>query len=150
METTLNIDPILLQELSRFYGKIFNLPPLASKIYAYLIFDAKQKGVTFDEFVATFSASKSSVSTALSFLLASNLILDSNKMDERKRYFMINSNYPKLRFGEILQRLETEVQLVSKLQNHFKNDYQTNENLKSYQSVLEKNIVTIKESLVKL
>lgn len=95
MKKSLEVDEKIFQDAVKFYGTVLNLPPLASKIYSYLIFDFDKVGITFDEFVEVFSASKSSVSTNLNLLISSELIIDVNKMDERKRYFFANDDYKK-------------------------------------------------------
>ena len=96
MKKSLEVDEKIFQDAVKFYGTVLNLPPLASKIYSYLIFDFDKVGITFDEFVEVFSASKSSVSTNLNLLISSELIIDVNKMDERKRYFFANDDYKKI------------------------------------------------------
>ncbi|GAB0157944.1 hypothetical protein CHRYSEOSP005_32390 [Chryseobacterium sp. Alg-005] len=151
MQQSIEIDEKIFQEAVKFYGTIFNIPPLASKIYAYLNFDFDKVGVTFDEFVEVFSASKSSVSTSISLLLNAQLIVDHNKMDERKRYFFINDEYRKIRFEKIVQKMQDELKLIDDL-NKFKkgkeNEY--NEKMEVYISLLNKSIKNIQESLNKL
>ncbi len=109
------MDKEVFRELVKFYGEAFNLPPLAAKIYAYLIFDFNRKGVAFDEFVDVFAVSKSSVSSNINLLLNLNLIRDFNKIDERKRFFVVNQNYMKIRFQEILARMKKELSLMDQL-----------------------------------
>jgi DNA-binding transcriptional regulator GbsR (MarR family) len=117
MHKSIEIDEKIFQNAVKFYGTVFSLPPLASKIYAYLLFDYDKVGITFDEFVEVLSASKSSVSTSISLLLNAELIVDHNKMDERKRYFFINDGYKKIRFEKIVQKMQDELQLLDDLDN---------------------------------
>lgn len=151
MVKSLEIDKDIFQDLVKFYGKIFNLPPLAAKIYGYLIFDFEKEGISFDEFVEVFSASKSSVSSNLNLLLNTKLINDFNKIDERKRYFLINRDYVKIRFEEIVNRMKQELLILEKL-NAFRktNDEESQQRFEIYQSLLTKNIVHIQETLNKL
>jgi len=137
--------------MARLYGKTFNLPPLAAKIYAYLIFDFERKGLTFDDLVEIFSASKSSVSTNLNLLLNNNLIQDLNKLDERKRYFTANENFVKIRFQEISERLKEEIRIINSLEN-FRKTKSEDEIKKSkiYKDLLNSNIENIEKSLSKL
>lgn len=137
--------------MARLYGKTFNLPPLAAKIYAYLIFDFERKGLTFDDLVEIFSASKSSVSTNLNLLLNNNLIQDLNKLDERKRYFTANENFVKIRFQEISERLKEEIRIINSLEN-FRKSKSEDEIKKSkiYKDLLNSNIENIEKSLSKL
>lgn len=151
MQQSIEIDEKIFQDAVRFYGTIFNIPPLASKIYAYLNFDFEKVGVTFDEFVEVFSASKSSVSTSISLLLNAQLIVDHNKMDERKRYFFINDEYRKIRFEKIVQKMQDELKLIDDL-NKFKKgkEHDHDEKKEVYISLLNKSIKNIQESLNKL
>jgi DNA-binding transcriptional regulator GbsR (MarR family) len=97
------------------------------------------------------SASKSSVSTSISLLLNAELIVDHNKMDERKRYFFINEEYKKIRFEKIVQKMQDELKLLDDLDNFKKNhDDGYNERIEAYKALLNKNIKNIQESLNKL
>lgn len=153
MKTNLKIDAEIYQELIDFYGGIFSLPPLSAKIYAYLIFDFDKKGHTFDDLVETFCASKSSVSSSVNFLLNANLIKTINKIDERKRYFIINEDFVKIRFEEIVNRMKREIIILDQL-NKFKTEQLADGNLSEryyiYKSLLEKNIDNIEDTLQKL
>jgi DNA-binding transcriptional regulator GbsR (MarR family) len=151
MHKSIEIDEKIFQDAVKFYGTVFNLPPLASKIYAYLLFDYEKAGITFDEFVEVLSASKSSVSTSISLLLNAQLIVDHNKMDERKRYFFINDEYKRIRFEKIVQKMQDELKLLDDLDQFKKNhDDGYNEKIEAYKALLNKNIINIQESLNKL
>lgn len=151
MKQTLQVDEKIFQEAVRFYGNIFNLPPLASKIYSYLIFDFNKVGITFDEFVEVFSASKSSVSTSICLLLNIQLIVDLNKIDQRKRYFFANDDYKKIRFEKIVQKMKDELKLMDELKKFRKIDHnEVDEKNEAYQELLNKSIINIQESLNKL
>ena len=151
MNKSIEIDEKIFQDAVKFYSTVLNLPPLASKIYSYLIFDFEKVGITFDEFVEVFSASKSSVSTNISLLLNAQLIVDVNKMDERKRYFFANEDYKKIRFEKIVQKMQDEIKLLDDL-NQFRKvkDKDYDQKIEVYKSLLNKNIVNIQESLNKL
>lgn len=153
MKTNLKIEAEIYQELIDFYGGIFSLPPLSAKIYAYLIFDFDKKGHTFDELVDTFCASKSSVSSSVNFLLNANLIKTINKIDERKRYFIINEDFVKIRFEEIVNRMKREIKILDQLNKYReqeKENINQSERYKIYKSLLEKNIDNIENTLSKL
>lgn len=151
MKKSLEVDEKIFQDAVKFYGTVLNLPPLASKIYSYLIFDFDKVGITFDEFVEVFSASKSSVSTNLNLLISSELIIDVNKMDERKRYFFANDDYKKIRFEKIVQKMQDELKLLDDLKNFRKTEHKDDdERIEVYKALLNKNITNIQESLNKL
>lgn len=151
MKKSLEVDEKIFQDAVKFYGTVLNLPPLASKIYSYLIFDFDKVGITFDEFVEVFSASKSSVSTNLNLLISSELIIDVNKMDERKRYFFANNDYKKIRFEKIVQKMQDELKLLDDLKNFRKTEHkEDDERIEVYKALLNKNITNIQESLNKL
>lgn len=137
--------------MTRLYSQIFNLPPLAAKIYSYLIFDFDRKGLTFDDLVEIFSASKSSISTNINLLLANELIIDVSKLDERKRYFTINNDYVKLRFNEILDKLKEEQNILLSLESfNRKVSDEAKIRMDVHKELLEKNIKNIEDSLSKL
>lgn len=149
--TELEFDQDLLLKMSKFYGEAYHLPPLAAKIYAYLVFDFKRNGIPFDELVETFQASKSSVSSSLTLLSNLKIIRDFTKMSERKRYFALNENYMKIRFEEIITIMETELDIVTKLRT-FRNptDERSIRKFDIYQNLFKKNIKNIQDSLEEL
>ena len=153
MKSKLHLDAEIYQELIDFYGGVFSLTPLSAKIYAYLAFDFEKNGLAFDELVETFCASKSSISASINFLLNANLIKTVNKIDERKRYFIINEDFVKIRFEEIVNRMKREIIILDQL-NKFKTEQLADGNLSEryyiYKSLLEKNIDNIEDTLQKL
>lgn len=151
MNKSIEIDEKIFQDAVKFCSTMFNLPPLASKIYSYLIFDFEKVGITFDEFVEVFSASKSSVSTNITLLLNAQLIIDVNKIDERKRYFFTNNDYKKIRFEKIVQKMQDELKLIDDISKFRKiKDKNYDDKMEIYKSLLNKNIKNIQESLNKL
>ena len=147
----IEIDKDLFCDMVEFYGEAFHLPPLAAKIYSYLIFDFDRNGVAFDEFVDIFAASKSSISSNLNLLLNLNIITDFNKIDERKRFFVMNEKYMKVRFEEIIVKMERELLILDKLKS-FRNPTDENSLRKFaiYSNLFNKNIANIKDSLDQL
>ena len=153
MKTKLKLEPEIYQELIEFYGNLFNLPPLSAKIYAYLIFDFDKKGHTFDELLEVFCASKSSISSSINFLLNNNLIKTINKIDERKRYFIINDDFVKIRFEEILNRMKKEISIMEKIQKfigEINTEIEKSTRFEIYKGMLEKNRDNIENTLNKL
>lgn len=147
----MKIDKEIFREMVKFYGEAFHLPPLAAKIYSYLIFDFDRAGVSFDEFVEIFCASKSSVSSNLNLLLNLNIINDFNKIDERKRFFVINEKHMRIRFEEIIEKMERELSILHQLKDFRQTDDE--EILRKfgvYTSLFDKNILHIKETLDQL
>jgi len=61
--------------------------PLASKIWAILIIEDKEKDISFDYLLKKLQASKSSISVNLNFLLKTKRIMYSNIEGTRKKYF---------------------------------------------------------------
>lgn len=144
----IELDKDLFCEMVKFYGKAYNLPPLAAKIYSYLIFDFERKGVPFDEFVDVFSASKSSVSTSLNLLQNLNIINDFNKIDERKRFFVMNEQFMKIRFEEIIAKMESELTIITKLKDFRKiTDEESLKKYKIYRDFFQNNIKNIKSTI---
>lgn len=145
------IEKDLFCDMVKFYGNAFHLPPLAAKIYAYLIFDFDRKGVAFDEFVEVFSASKSSVSSNLNLLLNLNIISDFNRIDERKRFFAMNEKYMQIRFAEIITKMEDELLILNKLKDfRNSNDEASLKKFEIYQNLFQNSISNIKNNLDQL
>lgn len=144
----MELDKDIFREMVKFYGEAFHLPPLAAKIYSYLIFDFDRNGVSFDEFVEIFSVSKSSVSASLNLLLNLNIIRDFNKINERKRFFVMNENYMKIRFEEIILKMESELSIINKLKD-FRTitDESALKKYEIYRDFFENNISSIKERI---
>ena len=147
----MKIDKEIFRDMVKFYGDVLHLPPLAAKIYSYLIFDFDRNGVSFDEVVEIFCASKSSVSSNLNLLLNLNIITDFNKIDERKRFFMMNEKYMKIRFEEIIDNMERDLSILNKLKE-FRNttDEEALRKFEVYANLFDKNILNIKETLDQL
>lgn len=153
MKSTLTIDSEIYQELIDFYGEIFSLPPLSAKIYAYLIFDFEKNGLSFEELVEIFSASKSSISSNINFLLNSNLIKTIHKIDERKRYFVVNDDIVKIRFEEIVNRMKREIAILEKIKSFRKLQAPASEwpvRFDVYKQMLERNRDNVENTLKKL
>lgn len=147
----LKIDEDVFGDMVKFYGNVFHLPPLASKIYSYLIFDFERTGISFDEFVEIFSASKSSVSSNLNLLLNLKIITDFTKIDERRRFFVMNEKYMKIRLEEIINKMEEELKILNKLKNlHPGNGDVGVKKFEIYQKLFENNILNIQETLDQL
>lgn len=153
LKSNIQIDGDIYQELVDLYGEIFSLPPLSAKIYAYLIFDFETKGLSFDDLVKVFSASKSSISTSINFLLNIHLIKPINKFDERKRYFIINDEFVSIRFKDILSCMNREIHILKKL-NTYRGTFHHNQELLDrfniYKSLLENNVENIEDTLKKI
>lgn len=110
------VDDKIFHDLVRFYIENQHLAPLAAKIHAYLIFDFERKGVTFDELVEVLASSKSSVSANLNILLNLGLVSDINRIDERRRYFMLNRDYMKNHFQLIIDKMQQELTILNNLE----------------------------------
>ncbi|AZI66843.1 transcriptional regulator [Kaistella daneshvariae] len=147
----MKIDKEIFREMVNFYGDVYHLPPLAAKIYAYLVFDFERQGVSFDKFVEVFAASKSSVSANLNLLLNLKIIKDFNKIDERKRFFVLNNDYIKIRFEEIIEKMQRELLILDNIKS-FRHTLSEDDLAKfeMYQNLFQKNISNIRETLDQL
>ncbi len=144
-------DEALFNDFAEFFAKDFGIPPLSARIAAYLQFDFDRDGLSFDELVRIFGVSKSSVSTALQHLVEIGLLNVIQKDGHRKRYFILNPDYAKIRLDGIVQRLRRELALCDRLQA-----YQSDvpapvaKKYQIYTQLLNSNIETISESLTRL
>lgn len=147
-------DKELFMDMASFYGQLFNLTPLAAKVYVYLLFDFCREGVTFDELTDLFKVSKSSMSTSLHNLLQSKHIEFVTSMDSRKRLFRTDPHYTYIRFKEVLENLQKERELMSRFLT-FKDKSGClqkiiNEKLNDYTGILDEHINTLSATLNKL
>lgn len=141
----------LFYKIANYYGKTFSLPPLAAKIYAVLIFDFARKGITFEELLEKTSASKSSVSENLKVLSEKLLVVSKYGSSGRKRYFFVNEDHINIRFGEILNRLKEESEIVSEFIKIVPdNNIEFISRLEVFRSMLDANYQNITKSLKKL
>lgn len=93
----------LIEETGKIFEK-FGMTPMQGRIIAcFAISDPPEK--TFDELVQYFQASKSSVSTSLSFLLMNRIIDYKTYSTDRKRYFYITDSFFRIYFSKILENV---------------------------------------------
>lgn len=125
----------LIESLGMHFESMYQLPPLATRIYALLILTGNE-GLTFEALIEATEASKSSVSTSINLLLQTQKIEYFTKPGDRKRYFRKNAHYLK-------NRLETYVQQVNKELRLFESTcgYMSECNKQSYEE--HKNITII-------
>ncbi|WP_424492657.1 GbsR/MarR family transcriptional regulator [Salinimicrobium sp. GXAS 041] len=96
-----------------------NLAPLAARIFATLILTGK-KGITFEELVNDLCAGKSSISTHLDHLQATNRVKYYTKPGDRKRYFIINPDLMLNIIDEKINRWENEKKIHIEIQQYKK------------------------------
>lgn len=95
------------------------LAPLAARIIAALILNGK-KGVTFDSLVCSLQASKSSISTNLNTLQASERILYYTKPGDRKKYFVLNPNGVMISIEKMINQWNQEGELHKEILDYKK------------------------------
>ncbi|MCM4160175.1 transcriptional regulator [Antarcticibacterium flavum] len=104
-------------ELIEQMGVLFekeNLAPLAARIFATVILTGKQ-GITFDELVNDLNTSKSTVSTHLEYLQATNRVQYFTKTGDRKRYFTINPSLMVNVLDDMLVKWESQKNVHEKV-----------------------------------
>ncbi|MCF3111346.1 winged helix-turn-helix domain-containing protein [Niabella sp. CC-SYL272] len=142
----------LYQDMVTFYGNLYGLPPLNAKIYVYMMIDLKTDGYTFDELLEKFNVSKSSLSNSLQMLVQNKYVEYITPIDSRKRYYRINPKFMGIRFGNILEKLVREKELMQRMVQCNKQVKHPNEQvikgINQYITILDKHIRTV-ESTVK-
>jgi DNA-binding transcriptional regulator GbsR (MarR family) len=94
-----------IENAGRVFEK-FDLTPMQGRIVAYFILsDPPEK--TFDETVKFFSASKSSISNSLNYLLQAKLIDYKTFSSDRKRYFYITDLFFNVYFEKVLDNVRS-------------------------------------------
>jgi len=92
-----------VEESGKVFEK-FGLTPMQGRIVAYFtISDPPEK--TFEELVKFFSASKSSISNSLNYLLQNKIIDYKTFASDRKRYFFITNLFFCVYFKRILENV---------------------------------------------
>lgn len=118
IEKNIVTDPALFEEMTAHFVEHLKLPPLGARIYAYMLFDFKREGVSFDELVENLQASKSSVSNTLNMLVQQKHVTIFNKLQDRKRYYRMNLENTEQRYQNVVNYLSVELEIISKLQIH--------------------------------
>lgn len=90
------------------------LAPVAARIFATLILSGKE-GVTFDQLVCDLNASKSTVSTNLENLQATNRVTYFTKPGDRKRYFVIKEDLKSNLIDEMVAKWEADRKIHEKV-----------------------------------
>ncbi|WP_294820685.1 hypothetical protein [uncultured Flavobacterium sp.] len=105
------------EELIELFGIHFeqyhHMPPLGSRIFATLILDCCNIGLTFEDLVERMGASKSSVSTNLNLLLKLGKITYYTLPGDRKKYFK-PSPFSE-RFSNYMKMIEFEKMIVDRM-----------------------------------
>lgn len=105
------------EELIEMFGihfeKFHNLPPLGSRIFSMLILDGCGNGITFEDLVERFGASKSSVSTNINLLLKLGKITYYTLPGDRKKYFK-PSQFSE-RFSNYMKMIEVEKVILDRM-----------------------------------
>ena len=104
----------LVEELGLNVEEKHNLPPLAGRIYAFMIL-SNVEGHTFEDIIEITCASKSSVSTNLNLLVQLKFIEYFTKTGDRKRYFRTKKNYLRITLEEYHREIDKELTLVKKV-----------------------------------
>lgn len=152
--TSFKLDKDLFMDMASYYGQLFNLTPLAAKVYVYLMFDFCREGITFNELTEIFKVSKSSMSTSLHNLVQNKHVEFVTSIDSRKRLFRTNPHYTFIRFNEVLENLQKEKDLMSRFLDFKRKsackEKNVTETLTDYVSILDQHIKTLNTTLNKL
>lgn len=142
MEITEQINE-LVEILGIHFEKHRNLPPLASRILAYLIMDNREEGITFEELVTELQASKSSISTNVNLLLKIDHIYYRTQKGDRKKYYKVSPLSCRLKY--MLDNIEEEIAIAEKLKNFRTENTETETDKKKLL-----NSITYKEHLLQM
>lgn len=93
-----------IEETGKIFEK-FGLTPMQGRIMAYFA-NAARPEATFAELVDFFSASKSSISTSLNYLLSVKLIDYRTYATERKKYFFLTDSFFRIYFSQLLENIQ--------------------------------------------
>lgn len=146
-----NIDQELLQDLVKMYIDEFGYSPISAKICAYLKLDFAGEGVTFDQLQEALGVSKGSISLNLRTLIDKGIVKEINKFNDRKAYFVYNSDYLLTWFKESIEQKENILNIMRRVSSLAEKSENCNiKMLKTkqiHQKSLEKIIQQFKETL---
>jgi len=141
----------LFEDLAAYYGMIYHLAPLSSKIYACLAFDFSRKGISFEDLQQQLGASKSSISHSLKIMEGLHLITYTYKEQSRVRLFSLNSEYSLCRFTKLIDNMHQEKELIARMISEKKKQKITNKKLDAvfhlYTDTLAKNITLLEDTM---
>ncbi|MDO5608117.1 MAG: hypothetical protein Q4G08_06650 [Capnocytophaga sp.] len=144
----------LMQELVNLNVTNLGLTPIAAQILACIKSDFKNEGVTFDQLQEVLDVSKGSISLNLKTLISKGIILEINKFNDRKRYFVINPEFSINRIREVIEKLEHEIKVFSRVNECANRECDANpdflKKMKIYKELSDNIIQLLKESLLKL
>lgn len=122
----------LVEEMGIHFERLFNLPPLAARIYILLLL-SDRSGLTFESIREFMEASKSSVSANINLLLQGERIDFITKPGDRRRYFKPSPRFLNIRIEENLRLLQKEAEIVSQII-----DFNTQHNIPGFDEVQPK------------
>lgn len=144
----------LIEEIGLHFESLYDIPPLASRIYATLILNGNE-GFSFEELTELMQASKSSVSTSINLLLQLGKITYYTKPGDRKRYFKKEANYLKMRLEKYIKIIDREIQIFDKTFEYLKRSnpesYESGKDIKAaYHNYLERSKSLMLETIPQL
>lgn len=107
----------LMQELCSHFECVHGLPPLAAKIYSFLLLNESET-LIFEDIINLTCASKSSVSNQLNYLIDEGRVDFIYKDDKRKRHFKPKCAYFKKTLESHLIKINQEIKILSKVVQH--------------------------------
>lgn len=151
MQDILELD--LFKEVAAHYELFYKLPPLTARVYTLLVFNNCKDGLTFEELLEIFHASKSSISCSINALIELNFIEQFKKDNERKRYFRVMRNLFLIRMEDVYKRMVREREISIKLREYRKsqcNELFKEEEFDFYISHLENATTSIEKTIQNL
>lgn len=136
----------LVEKLGAYLEDENQIPPLAARIIAYLIIQ-HDSGITFDQLVKDLGASKSTISTHLTNLIAQQRVEYFTKTGDRKRYYIISKGHIIRKIGALVTKWEREIALrkeVLKYKEAFNKHYRS----KSHSTGVERDMLRFLEENV--
>lgn len=114
MADTLKIKEDLVEDVGVYFEKMHQIPPLAARIYSWLML-CPADGHSFDEIIELTQSSKSSISTNLNLLLKTGSVEYFTKPGDRKRYFRLSKNYLEVTLKQYEEKVSEELKLIKKI-----------------------------------
>jgi len=123
----------IIEMMAVHLQNMYSIPPLSGKIWAIIVLEEQDVGLTFEYFVERLGASKSSISTGLNMLLDTDKIYFHKLEGDRKKYFKAKPFTE--RFVRMYNNIDFEEKIINRIINYIKkqnlNSEESKENIRN-------------------
>jgi len=108
----------IIEMMAVHLQNVYSISPMSGKIWAIIVLEGQEMGLTFEYLVDRLVASKSSISTGLNMLLSTEKIYFHRLEGDRKKYFKSKPFIE--RFVKMYDNIDFEEKIINKIINYKK------------------------------